>query len=90
MTETIGQRSRLSRSRSRTGRPRTEEDDAAFLGVWRNHHRTKGWWIVIGQGGTQSGAGQRKHDVRERELMRYTYDAGMKRGEEKRGEHGCK
>ena len=65
MSETIGQR----------------EDAAAFLRVWRNYHRTKGWWIVIGQ--EESGAGQRKHDVRERELMRYAFDAGMKRGEEK-------
>ena len=71
MTETIGNRSRL--------RPRTEEDDAAFLRVWRNYHRTKGWWIV------DCGMSQYKHDKRERELMRYTYDAGMKRGEEKRG-----
>ena len=55
------------------------EDGKAFNRVWRNYHRKHGWWI------TGLGSAQSRHDTRERELMRYTFDAAMKRGEEKRG-----
>ena len=55
------------------------EDGKAFLRAWRNYHRKHGWWL------TNGGSEQAKHDTRERELMRYTYDAGMERGISKRG-----